>query len=78
MHLMTAVITQLFSYMIKIGGQYGDICTGEAFVFMKITDDPSTVDHYLSIPNEDMEEVNDSHRAAVAQVLALTLCPFLA
>src|SRR5271156_4192164 len=73
MHLITAVITQLFSYMIRIGVQYGYICTGEAFVFMKIADDPSTVYYYLSIPNEDMEQVNDRHRTAVAQVLAFTL-----
>jgi hypothetical protein len=49
------------------------LCTGEAFVFMKIADDPSMVYYYLSIPNEDMEQVNDRHRTAVAQVLAFTL-----
>lgn len=40
---------------------------------MKIADDPSMVYYYLSIPNEDMEQVNDRHRTAVAQVLAFTL-----
>lgn len=59
--------------MVRIGVRYGYICTGEAFVFMKITDDPSTVYYYLSISNEDMEQVNDRHRTAVAQVLAFTL-----
>jgi hypothetical protein len=67
MRLITAIITQIFSYMIQIGVLYGYICTGEAF---KITDDPSTVYYYLSIPNEDVEQANDRHRTAVAQVLA--------
>jgi hypothetical protein len=69
MRLITAIITQIFSYMIQIGVQYGYICTGEAFIFLKITDDPSTA-YYLSIPNEDVEQANDRHRTAVAQVLA--------
>jgi hypothetical protein len=51
--------SQLFSYMIGIGVRYGYICNGEAFIFLKITD--------------DMEQVNDGHRTAVAQVLAFTL-----
>ena len=73
MRLITAVITQLFSYMIRIGVQYGYICTGEAFIFIKVADDPSTVYYYLSIPNQDVEQASDWHRTAVAQVLAFTL-----
>jgi len=73
MHLMAAVITQLFSYMIRVGVQYGYICTGEAFVFIKIADDPSTVYYYLSTRTKTLEQVNDRHRTAVAQVLAFIL-----
>ena len=73
MRLITAVITQIFSYMIRIGLQYGYVCTGEAFIFLKITDDPSTVYYYLSIPNQDVEQTNEPQRTAVAQVLAFTL-----
>jgi hypothetical protein len=47
MRLITAVITQIFSYMIQIGVQYGYICTGEAFISVKMTNDPSTV--YYSV-----------------------------
>lgn len=54
---MTAIITQLFSYMIEMGVQYGYICTGEAFIFLKIADDPSSVYYYLSIPNRDVDAV---------------------
>ena len=66
MRLITAVITQIFSYMIRVGLQYGYVCTGEAFIFLKITDDPSTVYYYLSIPNQDVEQTNEPQRTAVA------------
>lgn len=38
--LTTAVVTQLFSYMIGKGIQYAYVCTGEAYVFLHIPDDP--------------------------------------
>lgn len=41
--LAAAVITQLFSHMIDKDLQYGYVCTGEAFVFLRISDDPSIV-----------------------------------
>ncbi|KAM4067556.1 serine threonine protein kinase [Hirsutella rhossiliensis] len=34
--LAAAVVTQLFSYMIGKGIQYGYVCTGQAFVFLHI------------------------------------------
>lgn len=41
--LVAAVITQLFSYMIGKGIQYGYVCTGKAFGFLDIPDDPIIV-----------------------------------
>lgn len=73
-HLVTAVVTQIFSYLVDSGVQYGYICTGEAFVFLHIPDDPSLVYYYLSVPNRDVR-VHDEYRlrrTAVGQVLAFT------
>lgn len=53
--LIAAVVTQIFSYMIDSGVQCGCICTGEAFVFLRIPkDDPTIVQYFLCIPNEDV------------------------
>ncbi|KAH8759304.1 hypothetical protein F5883DRAFT_426690, partial [Diaporthe sp. PMI_573] len=73
--LAAAVVTQLFSYMIGKGIQYGYVCTGEAFVFLYIPDDPATVYYYVCVPNLDVldDDENRLHRTAVAQVFAFIL-----
>ncbi|OJD21639.1 hypothetical protein ACJ73_07018 [Blastomyces percursus] len=74
--LVAAVITQLFSYMVAKGVRYGYVCTGEAFIFLRILDDPSSVMCSVCAPNLDVVgEINDDniHLTAVAQVLAFTL-----
>ncbi|KAM5430633.1 hypothetical protein McanMca71_005459 [Microsporum canis] len=79
---VAAVISQAFSYMIQGELEFGYICTGETFIFLRVpSDDPTTVYYYLSIPNKDVEEatlLNGSlddclHLTAVGQVLAFTL-----
>ncbi|KUM61397.1 hypothetical protein ACN42_g5712 [Penicillium freii] len=75
-YLVAAVVTQIFSYMIDSGVQYGYICTGEAFVFLHIPkDDPTIVQYFLCIPNQDVQADDDwrLHRTAIGQVLAFTL-----
>lgn len=48
--VIAAVITQIFLYMIKGGLEYGYMCTGEVFIFLRVPDnDPSTVYYYLSV-----------------------------
>ncbi|KYG43014.1 hypothetical protein M433DRAFT_157238, partial [Acidomyces richmondensis BFW] len=71
-NLMAAVITQLFSYMVDKGVRYGYICTGEAFIFMCIPDDPTEVYYSVNVPNRDYTEdrANRLERTAVSQVLA--------
>lgn len=71
-NLMAAVITQLFSYMIDKGVRYGYVCTGEAFIFMCIPDDPTEVYYSVNVPNRDYTEdqANRLERTAVSQVLA--------
>ncbi|KAM4065625.1 hypothetical protein HRG_010646 [Hirsutella rhossiliensis] len=76
--LAAAVVTQLFSYMIGKGIQYGYVCTGEAFVFLHIADDPSTVYCSVCVPNQDVADDYDDdgtrlQSTAVAQVLAFVL-----
>lgn len=72
-NLMTAVITQLFSYMIDKGVRYGYVCTGEAFVFLRIdAEDPTRVYYSVNIPRQDYEvdPENRLQRTAVSQVFA--------
>ncbi|RSL85359.1 hypothetical protein CEP52_016164 [Fusarium oligoseptatum] len=73
--LAAAVVTQLFSYMIGKGIQYGYVCTGQAFVFLHISDDPSTVYYSICIPKLDVMDDDETrlHRTAVAQVFAFIL-----
>ncbi|KFZ01138.1 hypothetical protein V500_00875 [Pseudogymnoascus sp. VKM F-4518 (FW-2643)] len=81
--LVAAVITQGFSYMVKAGLEYGEIYTGEATIFLRIPDDPSTVYYSLSVPKGDVgastgwdergKEPNRLHMTAVGQAVAFTL-----
>ena len=81
--LVAAVITQAFSYMIRAGLEYGYVCTGEAFIFLRVPDDPTIVYYFLSVPKGDVGETtgwipdsdhpNRLHLTAVGQVLAFTL-----
>ncbi|EQL01174.1 hypothetical protein G6O67_000997 [Ophiocordyceps sinensis] len=77
--LAASVVTQLFSYMIGKGIQYGYVCTGRAFIFLHIADDPSTVYYSVCVPAQDVAEAgsdDDGKRlygSAVAQVLAFVL-----
>ncbi len=82
--LVGAAITQIFSYMIDCGLQYGYICSGEAFIFLHIPrEDPTTILYYLSTPNDDVGEStewqpdsdkpNKLHLTAVARVLIFCL-----
>ncbi|RSL57378.1 hypothetical protein CEP54_008319 [Fusarium duplospermum] len=73
--LAAAVVTQLFSYMIGKGIRYGYVCTGQAFVFLHISDDPSTVYYSICIPKLDVIDEDETrlHRTAVAQVFAFIL-----
>jgi len=81
--LVAAAITQAFSYMVRAGLEYGYVCTGEAFIFLRVPDNPETVYYFLSVPEGDVGETtgmasdangqNRLHLTAVGQVLAFTL-----
>ncbi|KFY50792.1 hypothetical protein V495_00095 [Pseudogymnoascus sp. VKM F-4514 (FW-929)] len=81
--LVAAVITQGFSYMVRAGLEYGEIYTGEATIFLRIPDDPSSVYYSLSVPKGDVgtstgwdepgNQSNRLHLTAVGQAVAFTL-----
>ncbi|KAG2421591.1 hypothetical protein HFD88_005566 [Aspergillus terreus] len=79
-----AFITQAHSYMVPAGVESGLVCTGQAYIYLRIPeDDPSTVFYYLSVPEEDVGQTagwtgnlqsdNRLHLTAVGQLLAFTL-----
>lgn len=74
-YIVSAVITQLFSYMIKSKVQYGYVSTGEVIIFVHIKNDPKIVEYYLCVPSEevDLNKPTTLHQTAVAQVSAFTL-----
>ncbi|KMU78641.1 hypothetical protein CISG_01681 [Coccidioides immitis RMSCC 3703] len=74
--LAAAIVTQLFSYMIGKGIQYGYVCTGEAFVFLHIpNDDPTIVYFSLCVPSLDVMDDDQTrlHRTAAAQAFAFAI-----
>ena len=83
--LVAAAVTQAFSYMVTAGLEFGYVCTGQAFIFLQVPEDPTTVRYFLSTPQADVGEStgwsdnaasstkNRLHLTAVAQVLAFTL-----
>ncbi|GKU07974.1 unnamed protein product [Fusarium langsethiae] len=73
--LTTAVVTQLFSYMVGKGTQYGYVCTGETYISLYIPSDPSCVYCSVCIPSLDVEDDDENrlHWTAVAQVYTFVL-----
>lgn len=65
--LAAAVITQLFSDMIRKGVRWGYVFTGEAIIFLHIADDPSVAYYHLSIPGLDYQE-DDENRLYLTAV----------
>jgi hypothetical protein len=80
--LVAVIITQAYSDMVRSGLEYGCVCTGEAYIFLRVPDDPKTVYYFLSVPKGDAGETtgwapdpdggNRLHLTAVGQVLAFT------
>ena len=72
--LLAAIITQLF-YMIGKSVQYGYLCTGEAFVFLHIPDNPDTVYFSVCLPSLDVVDDDETrlHRTAAVQIFTFIL-----
>ena len=74
-YVMAATLTQLFSYMVTQGTRYGYLSTGQAYVFLRIGEDPSEVYFSVQIPSIDVK-TNDQrrlHQTAVAHLFAFIL-----
>ncbi|CCE30462.1 uncharacterized protein CPUR_04310 [Claviceps purpurea 20.1] len=63
--LAAAAITQLYAAMIQKRVRFGYIDTGEVKVFLRIGEDPSLVEYYLTIPSRDVEAEGDAEQRLV-------------
>ncbi len=81
--LIVAAITQAFFYMVRAELKYEYICIDEAFIFLRVLDNPETVYYFLFVPEDDVGETtgmtsnaneqNRLHLTAMKQVLTFTL-----
>lgn len=77
------LLSQPFDYMIRAGTQVGVFSTGEADIYLRIGDDPSTLFYHLSVPKGDVGDEtgwdphsdcpNRLHLTSAGQSLAFTL-----
>jgi hypothetical protein len=75
---VAATTTQLFSYMVEGGVEYGILANGEAFIFLHIDiENPRVLYYHCLNPTADLSKSVHSHdvlhRTAVGQVLAFIL-----
>lgn len=69
-----AVITHLFSSMIKTGVQYGYVRTGEALIFLYIPDDPSQVEYHVCNSRDlNLNGPASLHKTAIAKIVAFSI-----
>ncbi|KKZ63761.1 hypothetical protein EMCG_00243 [[Emmonsia] crescens] len=73
--LVTAVITQLFFYIIIKRVQYNYIYIREVFIFLHIFDNLLSVMCFICTLSLDIKEINDDsfHLTVIAQILAFIL-----
>ncbi|KAI9808225.1 MAG: hypothetical protein M1825_004682 [Sarcosagium campestre] len=73
--LLAAVLTQIFSYMITSGVEYGYISTGEALILLRIPeDDPTTLLFHVAEPKAEVHSAETCLRnTAVSHALGLAL-----
>jgi hypothetical protein len=75
---VAAIVTQIFSYMVEGGVEYGIVVTGEALAFLHVKlDNPGVVYYHLAVPNSDVASKiilgeNHLHRIALTRVPAFT------
>ncbi|KAJ5542390.1 hypothetical protein N7461_008393 [Penicillium sp. DV-2018c] len=53
--VMAGLLTQPFDYMIRAGTKRAVFSTGEADIYLRIDEDPSTLFYHLSVPKGDVE-----------------------
>ncbi|KAF2216027.1 hypothetical protein CERZMDRAFT_15940, partial [Cercospora zeae-maydis SCOH1-5] len=73
--LMTAVVVQLYSQMVHKRIRRGCVITGDAYVYVRLDDDPSVAKVQVHIPRLDYDQ-NDPfrlHHTAVARMFAFVV-----
>lgn len=80
---LVALLSQPFDYMVRARTQMGVFTTGEADIYLRIGEDPSTLFYHLSVPKGDVghetgwdpdsDRPNRLHLTTVGQNLAFTL-----
>lgn len=69
-----AVVTHLFSSMIKTAVQYGFVLTGEAIIFLYISDDPSQVEYHVCNSRDlSLNEPASMHKTPIAKIIAFCI-----
>ena len=72
--LVSAVITQLFSYLIKTRVQYGYVSTGDMMIFLHISGEPNQIEYHVWNPRDfDFDHPASLHKTAIAEVIACSL-----
>lgn len=83
---VAGAISCAVSYMVRAGLEFGYISTGEALIFLRVPDDPTTVYYHLSVPMLDVggsgyvagpdRSDHRLHLTAAGQLVAFTLQAF--
>ena len=72
---VAAVITQLYSYMLKAGIEFGYISTGEIYLFLQIRrTEPESVYYHLAEPNVNVNMDQDGDGSLVYSAISQVLC----
>lgn len=73
-YAVAAVITQLYSYMLKAGIAHGYLSTGEIYLFLQIPfAKPEVVYYHLAEPNVDVED-EDREKALAYTAISQVVC----
>ena len=73
-YAVAAVITQLYSYMLKAGIEYGYLSTGEIYLFLQIRHaEPQSLYYHFAEPNVDVNRNGTLGYSAISQVLCFCL-----
>ncbi|KAL9062711.1 MAG: hypothetical protein Q9161_009755 [Pseudevernia consocians] len=73
-YAVAAVITQLYSYMLKAGIEYGYLSTGEIYLFLQIRRaEPQSLYYHFAEPNVDVNRNETLRYSAISQVLCFCL-----
>ena len=73
--VVAAILSQLYSYMLEAGIEYGYLSTGEAYVFLRIPDTrPADVEFHLAEPNLDVDGNYDEDGAIAFSAVGQVMC----